>query len=297
MDQNNLSSEIDSNFTINKILDEFRRNNEQTNLQSTLLTIIKDLIVNQGYTTRKFNSKNPFNKFGKKCFSQTDEDGITYEIIKRLKLKKGNYAEFGVGNGLENNTLLLSALGWKGFWLGGEDLVIKYENNNRFRYTKDWITRDNILKLSNNSMKILQIKSLDVVSLDLDGNDYHLCEKLLKNNFQPKLFIVEYNAKFFPPIEFVMEYNEFHNWKLDDNYGASIKSFCDLFNKYNYKLICCNSHTGSNAFFIRKEFEELFADVPEDINKIFMEPNYDLACKYGHFSSSEVIENIMNRNL
>ena len=30
--------------------------------------------------------KNPLNKFGKKCFSQADEDGITLEIIKRLKI-------------------------------------------------------------------------------------------------------------------------------------------------------------------------------------------------------------------
>ncbi len=296
MDQHNLISDTDSAF-VNKILEEFSRVNEQAGLQSTLLTIIKDLIVNQGNNLRKKNSNNPLNKFGRKCFSQTDEDGITYEIIKRLKLKKGSFAEFGVGNGLENNTLLLNALGWKGFWVGGEDLLINYENNHRFRYVKEWITSKNILHLCRSSMSELNIENLDVISLDLDGNDYHLCCELLKNDILPKLFIVEYNAKFFPPIEFVMKYNEFHNWKLDDNYGASLQSFINLFKKYNYKLICCNSHTGSNAFFIREEFKYLFKEVPNDINNIFMEPNYDLACKYGHFSSVEVIDNIMNREV
>lgn len=62
---------------------------------------------------------NPLNKFGKKCFSQTDEDGITIEILRRLELiNNGVYAEYGVGNGTENNTLILAALGWKGFWVG-----------------------------------------------------------------------------------------------------------------------------------------------------------------------------------
>ena len=43
----------------------------------------------------------------------------------------------------------------------------------------------------------LNIKNIDVISLDLDGNDYHLTEELLLNKVNPKLFIVEYNSKFF----------------------------------------------------------------------------------------------------
>src|SRR6516225_11835412 len=64
---------------------------------------------------------NPLNRFGKKCFSQSDEDGITLEILRRIGvLESGVFAEFGVGDGTENNTLILAALGWKGFWVSGE---------------------------------------------------------------------------------------------------------------------------------------------------------------------------------
>ena len=36
----------------------------------------------------------------------------------------------------------------------------------------------------------------------------------------------------------------------------------ELFIKYNYKLVCCNSATGANAFFVKKDFEnELFVKV------------------------------------
>ena len=48
----------------------------------------------------------------KKCFSQTDEDGITIEILRRIGcLEKGTFAEFGPGDGMENNTLILKSLG------------------------------------------------------------------------------------------------------------------------------------------------------------------------------------------
>lgn len=295
MDQNKIFNENLVQSNIENILLENKRNNEHTFLNSQLLTILKDLIVKQGYVDRKKNCTNPFNKFGKKCFSQTDEDGITHEIIKRLEIKKGTYAEFGVGNGMENNTLLLASLGWKGFWIGGEDLVFDHSASNRFNYTKEWITLDNIIELSKENMKKMNIDSLDVISLDLDGNDFHFCESILKNNFHPKLFIVEYNSKFFPPIEFIMEYDQYHNWKLDDYYGASLQSYNNLFDNHEYKLICCNSHTGTNAFFVKKQFSKLFEEVPESIDDIFMEPNFELACKFGHFSSDKVIKNIMNR--
>lgn len=298
MDQSKIFNKDIAPGTIENILEETKKNNGHTFLNSQLLTIIKDLVVKQTYIQRKNNCSNPFNKFGRKCFSQTDEDGITYEIIKRLGIKKGSYAEFGVGDGMENNTLLLASLGWRGFWVGVEDLVFdSNSSNDRFNYTKEWITLDNITNICEESMKKQNIKYLDVISLDLDGNDYHFCEALLKKNLKPKLFIVEYNSKFFPPVEFIMKYDQFHNWQLDDYYGASLQSFKILFENFDYKLVCCNSHTGTNAFFVQNKFSQLFKEVPMNINEIYIEPNFDLACKFGHFSSSKVIENIMNQNI
>ena len=49
--------------------------------------------------------------------------GITLEILRRIGcLYHGTYAEYGDGDGTENNTLFLTALGWRGFWVGGETL-------------------------------------------------------------------------------------------------------------------------------------------------------------------------------
>jgi len=65
-------------------------------------------------------TSNPLNEFGVKVFSQSDEDGITLEILRRLGIDSGIALEIGSGDGTENNTLVLLASGWKCAW---EDLV------------------------------------------------------------------------------------------------------------------------------------------------------------------------------
>ena len=56
---------------------------------SRLDTYAKDLReLTLNYQTQKLqmDHKNPLNRYGKKCFSQTDEDGITIEILKRIRV-------------------------------------------------------------------------------------------------------------------------------------------------------------------------------------------------------------------
>ena len=107
--------------------------------------MLKDLVFHEQNRAAIAAHPNPFTRFGRKCFSQNDEDGLTLEIVKRLGLTSGVYAEFGVGDGLENNTLILAALGWKGFWVGGSDLAFSHAQAQRFKYIKDWITLENIV--------------------------------------------------------------------------------------------------------------------------------------------------------
>ena len=72
---------------------------------------LRDLFLISQTRQAQINHINPLNRFGLKCFSQTDEDGITLEILRRIKsLGKGVFAEFGVGDGTENNTLILTII-------------------------------------------------------------------------------------------------------------------------------------------------------------------------------------------
>lgn len=257
------------------------------NLQSLL-----DVLILNEHKERKKKHPNPFVNYGKKCFSQTDEDGITLEIVNRLGITKGIFMEFGVGNGMENNTLVLLSLGWSGYWFGGQDLDFNSDNSEKLTFKKAWITKENIVELCKNAST--QHSNIDLISLDLDGNDYHLIKEMLQNNVLPTVFIVEYNAKFFPPIEFIIEYKEDHKWNNDDYFGASLTSFYNLFKEFNYSLVCCNSASGSNAFFIKKEFMNLFPEVPSSINDIYCSPFYFRPSKNGHTQSIKTIKKIIN---
>jgi hypothetical protein len=239
-------------------------------------------------------AKNPLNRFGSKYFSQADEDGITLEIVRRLGIKAGTFAELGVGNGLENNTLILLASGWRGFWIGGEDLNFNHKlNPKRFAFFKAWVSLENVARLVRQGLENIGTNELDVLSLDLDGNDYYFARELLKIGTLPKLFIVEYNAKFPPPIKWTIEYDANHSWDNSDYYGASLALFSELMNKFSYTLVCCNAATGVNAFFVRNEYITRFVDVPKNIEDIFVGCRYQLYQRWGHPASPKTVERML----
>jgi hypothetical protein len=260
----------------------------------TLIEIeIKDIILDAIVKQEQDFHINPINRCAARTFSQTNEDGITFEILRRMdSLESGTYLEFGPGQGLENNTLALAALGWRGCWFGGQDLVWNYQPSNKLLFEKTWITLESIPVCIDKSLNHLNVKDIDVVSMDLDGNDAYFVHSILNYGLRPKLFITEYNATFIPPIKFQIDYNPNHEWVYDDYYGASITTFNEMFESFGYRLVCCNTSTGANAFFIHKDFDHAFTDVPTDINKLYARPKYHLPNKFSHGMSPQVVEKI-----
>lgn len=270
---------------IKKVLSAIARNMGFNSLQS-----LEDVLIYQEQRNRKNNHSNSFVRYGKKCFSQTDEDGLTLEIIRRLGISEGRFIEFGVGDGMENNTLVLLAADWKGTWFGGQDLAFSTDKSEKLHFEKVWITKDNIVDLC----KSASAQKPDLISLDLDGNDYHLVKTILENDIHPDIFIVEYHAKFIPPTEFVMAYKAYHMWAGNDYFGASLASYNKLFEQFDYSLVCCNSDSGANAFFIKKDRMKLFPEVPPKIEDIYCAPYYFRPKKFGHQQSVKTIEQIIN---
>ena len=243
-----------------------------------------DLIVFKAFEEKQSAHPNPLNKSKFYGFSQCDEDGITLEILKRIGVKNGFFVEFGVGNGLENNTAILLAAGWKGAWFGGGNLKFTVKNSSKLKFTKVWIQRNNICELYKSAAG-----NADVVSLDLDGNDFYFADELLSNGVKPKLFIVEYNGKFPPSIEFKIEYSDTHTWTRDDYYGASLATFNKMFESHGYRLVCCST-SGVNAFFVNNSFAEKFNDVPNDISELYCEPFHFLRMHKKHPTSAKTME-------
>ena len=258
------------------------------------LAALHDLLLRLEYRQLVETLPNPFVRYGFKVFSQTDEDGLTLEIAKRLGVEKGVFVEFGVGDGSENNTLVLLACGWTGVWVGGEDLrVAPPQQSARLAFRKTWVTRDNIVATAESGLRQIGKDHVDVCSLDLDGNDLYFAEELLQSGFTPSLFIVEYNGKFPPPIRWAIDYDPAHRYEGADYFGASLATFNDLFARHGYFLVCCNAHSGANAFFVRREFRGQFSEVPEDIAPSYCSPRYYLPAAYGYPASDKTLRQLI----
>ena len=192
------------------------------------------------------------------------------------EFENGTFLELGVGNGLENNTLVLLSIGWRGAWIGGEDLAFNPQiNPQRLSYKKAWVSLDNITELVGQALAEIATSDVDVLSIDLDGNDLYFTKALL-NVLHPKLVMVEYNGKFPPPARWSIKYDPNFRWDYTDYYGASLCSFCDLLAAFQYTLVCCNAATGVNAFFVKNAYLSGFKDVPQNIGDIFVQRRYEL---------------------
>lgn len=208
--------------------------------------------IRRDWEAAKAANGNPLLRCGAKYFSQFDEDGILLEILRRLDIAAGRFVEIGVGNGTENNTLILMAHGWSGLWIGAEPLVWQ-PSGKRLTFKQAFVTAEGVCDLMGDG-------ACDVLSLDIDGNDYWVAQTLL-GHITPRVVIVEYNAKCPPPIRFVMPYDPTHRWDGSDYFGASLAAWADLLSEFAYRPVCC-SYLGTNAFFVRSTDQNRFADVP-----------------------------------
>ena len=259
------------------------------------LGLMHDTILESRNRERMLASPNPLNHAGRKHFSQADEDGITLEIFRRLGVSKGTFVEFGVGDGLENNSLVLISLGWRGIWIGGEKLAFEIDPKwKTFRFLKSWITRNNIVETLNSGLE--GFEQPDFISLDFDGNDLYLVKEILDAGFRPSLFVVEFNGKFPPGAEFSIAYDEQHMWDFEDYFGASLTSFMKIFEPSGYFLAATNSFTGANAFFVLEAHRHLFSDVPQDVNLLYQEPWYDIYHRHLHSKVGKTVRRMIEMN-
>jgi len=252
----------------------------------------RDAFMAQYWARKRNEALSPLVRHGAKYFSQNDEDGILLEILRRLELGKGVFVELGVGNGLENNSLILLMHGWRGVWLGGEALAFEVPAHGPLAFQQGWITRENCCALVAQGLRALEAPRIDVLSVDVDGNDLHVLRELLATRHQPQVVVVEYNGKFPPPVRWVMPYDPEHVWDGTDYTGASLQSLADMLQEFGYRLVACNI-TGSNAFFVSSAHAAKFADVPADLAALFIKAEY-IVMYPGHETSPKTIASFLS---
>jgi hypothetical protein len=211
------------------------------------------------------------------AYSQADEDGMIQELFRRIGFTDRRFIEFGCGDGLENNTVYLLLTGWSGLWMDGSaegmshirTQFAPYVDAGKLQLKQAFLTRDNI---NDTIREAGYAGGIDLLSIDIDGNDYWLWEALTV--VAPRAVIVEYNATFRPPHKIVQAYDEKHCWNSTNYFGASLKALEELGARKGYDLVgCC--YAGTNAFFVRRDLCRGLFSAPPTAERHYREPQYD----------------------
>lgn len=197
--------------------------------------------------------KKPFVKklknYGKKIFSQTIEDGIIEGIFENIGTTNKYFVEFGAWDGtyLSNTANLRINGGWEGLLLEGNK-----SRADMYDYvTHAFVTAENINQLfEDNNVP----SEFDLLSIDLDGNDYWVWKAIDENKFKPRVVVVEYNCNFHDQTESkAIKYTPDMDSTVPSiyYYGATIPAFYKLGLLKGYTLVYrVNLH---NLFFVRTE--------------------------------------------
>jgi len=186
-----------------------------------------------------------------KVYSQNDEDGA---LLQTLRCMGGHgtkeYFEFGSENGMEVNTRILRDIyGWKGHLLDGGN------ENDEINLHKEFFSPSNIVSLLE---KYKASKSLDVLSIDSDYDDFYIMREILLAGYTPRILIVEFNSNLgnelavtvtpTRPLEKKNENpNAGHYWKHNCYMGASAAALIMLADVFGYVPVWSN-HV--NLFFV-----------------------------------------------
>jgi hypothetical protein len=213
-------------------------------------------------------SKN-INDYEFSIFSQWGEDGILDFIIRKLHLKDGVFIEFGVDNYIESNTrFLLFKENWNGLVIDSCEKNVNQIQNSYYYWKynilakKFFINKNNINNIIADFLDQQCKKTLDLLSIDIDGNDYWILNNVEFEKFKPKIVVCEYNSLLGNKLSLTIPYKEEFNRENNDPklkiyYGASIKAFVNLLNKKGYIFLGSNNNA-NNLFFVAKEFEKIF---------------------------------------
>ncbi len=188
--------------------------------------------------------------FQKNIHSQAGEDGILAKILELLPERDKWCVEFGA---------------WDGKFLSNTYHLIESADYSAVMIEYDKVRYQDLLKQHGKNPKVIGLnalvgfteangldtllaatpipKNFDVLSIDIDGNDYHAWKAT--STYKPKVVVIEFNPTIPTEIEFVQEPD------MSSAQGCSVLSLVQLGKAKGYELVAV---TTLNAIFVRAEY-------------------------------------------
>lgn len=205
------------------------------------------------------------NDYANNLYSQFGEDGIISKIFEIIKPEFNSCIEFGAWDGihLSNTASLWKHQNWKAILIESDKERFENLKNttpanciclNEF-VDSEKNTLDYILEKNNID------KNIDFLSIDIDGNDYHILNSL---QLKPKVIAIEYN----PTIPYWLNCHG----ELNSNLGASPTAIENLAKEKGYFLVAA---TDVNMFFVKKEYSYLFNQFNTNLSDLICKDHYN----------------------
>ena len=207
----------------------------------------------------------PLLAYSRNVTSQCGEDGIIEHICDVLDPANRYCVEFGAWDGvyLSNTCNLIKNKKWRGVMLEADaekhaEVVENYAADhvialNRRVDVSGENSLDNILSA------ISAPTEIGVLSIDIDGNDYHIWESLKK--FSAQLVVIEFNPTVPNDVIFVQDTSP------QVNQGCSLLALIHLAKEKGYELVCA---TAFNAFFVKADKYAMFGIDDNSINTMYI---------------------------
>ena len=195
-----------------------------------------------------FNLECEYNKHRRNVYSQGGEDGIIEYLLGLAGLTDGYFVEFGAWDGKHlSNSALLADKGWSGCFIEGDetryqDLIKNYGNNNKVFNLNAYVESSGKNSLDNLLTSVNAPEQISVLSIDIDGNDYHIWESL--TNHYALICVIEFNPTIPADVVYIQDNDP------NVNSGNSLAALWELAKSKEYELVAA---TDLNAFFMPRQ--------------------------------------------
>lgn len=203
--------------------------------------------------------------------SEYGEDGIIEKVFETIGEGARWCVELGALNGTHDSNVwsLLKQKGWSGVLIEAdptyyEKLLSEYRDTPGAHPVQAFVSFEGDQSLDAIFARTPLPKHFDLLSLDIDGNDFHLWESL--STYRPRLLVVEFNPSIPDTISFVQPRD------MSVYQGSSLKAFVALGKKKGYELLAVNA---GNAFFIEKELFPAFGIEDNSISALHTDHEYE----------------------
>lgn len=176
--------------------------------------------------------------------SQHGEDGIIKEIFNQIGTTSRLCIEFGAWDGrhLSNTWSLWADSQWAAILIEGDRerykiLTKRTENFSNVETINAYVSPEGADSLDNILKKKKIDKDIDLLSIDIDGDDFHIFESLSEH--LPRCVVVEFNPTIPPEIDYVQP--------IGDYIGCSARALVRLAQSKGYAFVAC---TDTNCVFV-----------------------------------------------